>query len=123
MSDLDDAVIADIHALLAGMPAEADPGEGARFWKTLSAKHVALLREFGFANFKRTLNFEYSQWGITSFRSPVIRRLARTLLRDGLAPVGGLAARYDLSDRAGVRWPDGIDLNTGEPLTSNASAS
>jgi SAM-dependent methyltransferase len=116
MGALDDSVIGDIRFLLEGLPGQADDAEGARFWKTLAAKHIALLREHGFGNFKRTINFEYSQWGVVSFLDPRTRRLLRTLLRGGTLPVGGLLARYDLSDRGVVRWPDGIDLRTGEAV-------
>lgn len=121
MGTLDDKVIRDIQALIAGLPSHSGSNEGARFWETLSAKHVALLQQHGFENFKRTINFEYSQWGVTSFRDNRIRRLFWGLLRQGRIPAGALA-RYDLLDRA-VRWPDGIDLGTGEAVVTTGTES
>src|SRR5437867_3059078 len=50
------------------------------FWKTLSKKHSDLIAEYGFERFKRTVNFEYSQWGVKSLRDPKIRRLIRRIL-------------------------------------------
>jgi SAM-dependent methyltransferase len=108
---IDERVIGDIQALVSSFRSTSR-GDG-HFWDALSAKHTAMIREFGFGNFKRTINFEYCQWGVRYLRDPKIPRLIRRLLRDGVLPVGGLLATCDYKDAAFTRWPDGIDPLTG----------
>jgi putative sugar O-methyltransferase len=109
---LDDKVLQDIRMLIeASDPARGSGDEGV-FWEELSDKHASLIREHGFQNFKRTINFEYSQWGVTSLRDRKISHLARGLWRQGRFPVGGLLTRIG-DNQAGIRWPDAIHAHTG----------
>jgi putative sugar O-methyltransferase len=116
MDDLDDRVTRDIAILVSALGASPAHADEKAFWNTLSQKHTALIREFGFTNFKRTVNFEYSQWGVTTLRDPKVRRLLRSLLLKKLLPWGGFLAAYDHRDGHVVRWPDGIDARTASAL-------
>lgn len=98
---------------LAAAPAESDPAPGPSssvdesildqidemqdcvvrrevgdlgMWRELCKKHSALLREEGFANFKRTINFEYHQWAVTTYRDPKSMTLLKKLLLRGRIP-------------------------------------
>jgi putative sugar O-methyltransferase len=57
----------------------ADSEEGRNvsdFWRKLVTKHLDLLGQEGFARFKQTLNFEYSQWSVSA---PIDRKFWRML--------------------------------------------
>jgi putative sugar O-methyltransferase len=47
--------------------AQSEEGKNVSdFWRRLVSKHLDLLGREGFAHFKQTLNFEYSQWCVTA---------------------------------------------------------
>lgn len=121
MLDMDKKVIEDIQAVVADYQKSLRNDASLQFWKSLGDKHATLIRESGFGNFKRTVNFEYSQWGVTSFRDPKIASLIKNLLREGRLPSGGFKARFDGDDLDHIRWPDVIDSKTGESLRATGS--
>jgi hypothetical protein len=120
MSDADRAVLADIDAIAAAHARAS--GESGEFWQNLGAKHRMLIEQFGFAEFKRTVNFEYGQWCVTSVRHPLVKRLIWELLRRGRIPIGGLLANYDPRDTANIRWPDRINSSTGMALDQGSGS-
>lgn len=67
----------------------------AAFWESLGQKHKDLIKKSGFHSFKRTINFEYHQWGIKSLRDSKIKSLVRELLKNYRIPHGFLWARID----------------------------
>ena len=65
----------------------------SRFWEGLSASHLAILSSAdGYAHFKRSLNYQYFQFGLTASRFPLASLLWRWL-RHPDARV--LRARFD----------------------------
>jgi putative sugar O-methyltransferase len=74
----------------------------AQFWESLGEKHKSLIREHGFRSFKRTINFEYHQWGLLSLGDPKIKSLWRELLKNFRIPYGFLRARIDAKAVAGI---------------------
>jgi hypothetical protein len=91
-------VLDDISALQRRMP-EREQG----YWARLGAKHTTLIATHGIEQFKRTINFEYAQWAIGTWRHEFIRSLIVDLARRGRPPLG-LLARYDTRDVAHVVW-------------------
>ena len=73
-------------------------------WNELCRKHVHLLRTRGFANFKRTINFEYHQWSVRSFVDFKLLKIAATLLWRGQLPRTALSSRLDHDDASDVQW-------------------
>ncbi len=63
------------------------------FWKDLCEKHSALIKQHGFDRFKHTINFQYGQWPVCSFRDPQIRHLLRQLIKCGHFPYIALISR------------------------------
>jgi putative sugar O-methyltransferase len=114
---MQDKVVSDIRSLMRLY--RNTSGVGAGYWDTHGQKHLALIVEFGFGNFKRTINFEYGQWGVTSLRDPKIRRLLWNLIRLKQLPLGGLLATCDYRDLSSIRWPDGIE-SRGASVTRHA---
>jgi putative sugar O-methyltransferase len=115
MDTLDQKVIEQIDALsgiLSGLQDRALYGP-ARFWETISQKHTRLIAEYGFRAFKRTLNFEYHQWGVRSFNDEKTKRLFRGLLCRGKLPFDLFTLRVDTDEMLHIRWPDSIDPGTG----------
>lgn len=112
MNPLDDKVLLDIRMLIEASDSTHQVGGEGIFWEVLSGKHVSLVREFGFQNFKRTINFEYSQWGVTSLRDRKLTHLARGLWGKCRFPWGGFLTRIGHND-TGIRWPDAIHAQTG----------
>lgn len=92
-------------------------GDDPQLWRGLGLKHRSLIERFGFENFKRTINFEYGQWGITSLRSPFVAKQLINLLQAGILPYGGLLARYNRSAAEGIRWPDQLDAEQGTSIS------
>lgn len=73
------------------------------FWEGLCEKHERLLRLWGFSRFKRSINFEYNQWGVSSFRSPQLWHVVRRLLTNVRIPyIPFLAKSTGLRD---ANWP------------------
>lgn len=116
MLEMDKKVIGDIQEIVADYEKSLQDDASLQFWKSLGEKHASLIRESGFENFKRTINFEYSQWGVTSYRDAKTRHLFRNLLRGKSLPFGGFKASYDRHDLDHIRWPDAIDPQTGKAL-------
>lgn len=118
LSAPDQRVIEDIRDLSASLSQASDYAlyGPAKFWETLSEKHGRLILEYGFQRFKRTVNFEYNQWGVQSFKDPKIRNLLRLLFRRHRVPSGWLRTRVNKESISDVRWPDGIDAATGEAV-------
>lgn len=67
----------------------------AAFWNETGENHKALIRQHGFRQFKRTINFEYHQWKVQSFTDSKIKRLLKQLLRRGRIPYGPLLTRIN----------------------------
>ena len=63
MNEVDEKVIGDIQAATSDYHDSSKDVESLQFWKALGEKHVSLVREFGFRNFKRTINFEILAMG------------------------------------------------------------
>jgi hypothetical protein len=114
MNEIDEKVIGDIQAVTSDYQDSSRGDESLRFWQALGEKHASLVRESGFRNFKRTINFEYSQWGVTAYRDPKTVHLFKKLLGEKRLPIGGWRARFDRHDLDNIRWPDGIDAGTGQ---------
>lgn len=104
---LTDEVLAEIDALTSG--------DTSGFWRTLGRKHRDLIARYGFENFKRTINFEYGQWGVSTLHHRFIRRLLWSSLRSGNL-LTGILARPNLNDAENIRWPDVLDGDSGETL-------
>jgi putative sugar O-methyltransferase len=113
-------VIADITAMreIVGSLSDNAVYGPSRFWETLSEKHGHLIEQFGFANFKRTINFEYSQWGVDSLTDDKIRKLLTTLLRRGRVPLSLLSLHVNRERWTDVHWPDVIAMDTGVAIGS-----
>src|SRR5262245_8851632 len=91
------------------------------FWEGLSEKHIRLIKEFGFEQFKRTINFEYNQWGVRSFRDKKIRNLLIRLLLRGRVPLDVFSLRLNREQWADLRWSDDIAADTGHTLKQGPS--
>lgn len=113
-------VLADIAAMreIIGSVSDRDIYGPSRFWETLSEKHRQLIEQSGFHNFKRTVNFEYSQWGVHSFKDQKIRKLLASLLRRRQVPLGLSSLRLNREQWTDVRWPDVIAQDTGRSIGS-----
>jgi SAM-dependent methyltransferase len=109
-------VLVDIDSI-AMAQAAVSPGSDGQFWRTLGQKHRALIAERGFENFKRTINFEYGQWGVSSLRNAYTWRLVRMLLEKRQFPFG-IFARPDFSDAQNIYWPDEIHGQTGDTIAA-----
>lgn len=121
---MDEQIVSEINRLSNQLSSHnaAHLYGAAKFWESLSAKHSRLLVDFGFEKFKRTINFEYNQWGVRSLRDQKIRNLGKQLLRNGRLPVGPLWTRVDTAAMSDVRWSDDVDPKTGGTL-ANATKS
>lgn len=86
--------IDSMNLLLSQLPSNELYG-AAEFWKELGEKHKQLLYEYGFSNFKQTVNFNYIQWGVYGFSNPIIRKLIVDLIKKGKIPYGFLFMKYD----------------------------
>ncbi len=103
----DDEVLDQIDHMQRSL---VDHGQGdLGMWRELCERHVRLIRDHGFENFKRTINFEYHQWAISSFRDPRSITLARRLLARGRIPWTLLRSR------AGARIGDHVVMDSGVP--------
>lgn len=76
-------------------------------WNELCQKHTSLLKKRGFENFKRTVNFEYSQWGVGSYRDYKIRNILKYLLRHKKLPFALLMSSIDIKDMEDIEWSHG----------------
>src|SRR5688500_6924714 len=79
------------------------PEKDQGYWARLGAKHITLIATPGIEHFKRTINFEYAQWSVGTWRHAFIRSLVVDLARRGRPPLG-LLARYDPRDVEHVVW-------------------
>ncbi len=114
--------IASMRSHLAQGQANELYGPG-RFWDSLSEKHIGWINAYGFENFKRTINFEYSQWGVSSFSDKKLSRLLVLLLRQGLFPSNIFKLKMDENMWNSTHWSDSIDADTGKTLQKNVPAS
>ena len=59
----------------------------SEFWgQAWPEKHIQLLKEHGFHRFKRTVNFEYHQWGVTSLLNEQFQPcIEKCLSQEGVA--------------------------------------
>jgi len=64
----------------------------SEFWERLGQKHIQLLKEHGFHRFKRTVNFEYHQWGVTSLLNDQFRHVLKNVLAEKEFPYVALLA-------------------------------
>jgi putative sugar O-methyltransferase len=60
----------------------------APFWESLSHKHELLIKNSGFNKFKQTINFEYHQYEVASFKDRKIRNLFFHLIENFKLPYG-----------------------------------
>lgn len=97
MDALTSKVIEQIDTLLVSLSQHPNPHlyGPAAFWKSLEEKHKNLLERYGFQMFKRTINFEYHQWGVHSLKDSKIKRLIWELLKHYQIPYGMLLTRLD----------------------------
>lgn len=112
------SVPAELREMLDALRGAAPIHQPSRFWEALSASHLAILSSAeGYAHFKRSLNYQYFQFGLTSSRFPLVSLLGRWL-RHPDARV--LRARFD---GATPRLPKLVDrLLLPVPLALYASA-
>src|SRR5258705_11280986 len=84
MDSLDKKIIDQIDSVSSVLSSHThrDLYGPAAFWNSLGEKHKRLIREQGFRRFKRTINFEYHQWGLRSLRDSKIRSLLLELIRN-----------------------------------------
>jgi hypothetical protein len=101
-TDLTPRVLADIDDMYGALADETL--EGGPFWRQLGEQHRQLIASSRFENFKRTINFQYGQWGISTYRNRFTARLLFALLRRGRIPE---IARVDYSNVEGIRWKQG----------------
>lgn len=73
------------------------------FWKKLCDQHCELVRRYGFASFKRTVNFNYGQWGVGSFRDQFLSHVLKQLLQSGRIPYVPFLSR--MSNIENIHWP------------------
>jgi SAM-dependent methyltransferase len=112
------SVPAELRQMLDALRAAAPIHQPSRFWEELSASHLAILSSAdGYAHFKRSLNNQYFQFGLTASRFPLLSLGLRWLRHpDGRV----LRARFD---GATTRIPKAIDrLLLPVPLALYASA-
>lgn len=104
MDSLDQEIIDQIDSLslVLSRHADRDLYGPAAFWESLGEKHKSLIREHGFRSFKRTINFEYHQWGLLSLGDPKIKSLLLELLKHYRIPHGLISARIDAQSVAGI---------------------
>jgi len=101
-TDLTPRVLNDIDDMYRALADETL--EGGSFWRQLGEQHRLLIASSRFANFKRTINFQYGQWGISTYQNRFTARLLFALLRRGRMPK---RARVDFSNIEGIRWRQG----------------
>jgi len=84
---------AELLEMLDALRAASPIHRPSRFWEELNASHLAILSSpDGYAHFKRSLNYQYFQFGLTASRFPLMSLLGRWL-RHPDARV--LRARFD----------------------------
>lgn len=103
-SPLDVRLRARIDELSARF-AESEEGRNVSdFWRKLVNKHLELLGREGFARFKQTLNFEYSQWCVSAPIDPKFWRMLYTHSRKHGPPSLFRRTRYTPGARL-PKWP------------------
>lgn len=104
MDSLDQEIIDQIDSISSSLSNHADRDlyGPAAFWESLGEKHKGLIRKHGFRSFKRTINFEYHQWGLLSLKDPKIKSLLLELLKNYRVPYGFTRARLDAQSVAGI---------------------
>ena len=109
---------AELLEMLDALRAAAPIHRPSRFWEDLNASHLTILSSSdGYAHFKRSLNYQYFQFGLTASRFPLLSLLGQWL-RHPDARV--LRARFDGQM---TRLPKLIDrLLLPVPLALYASA-
>ncbi len=118
MKQIEEAIAEQIHVMFQCLEERASPlFAPSAFWKELCEKHVALLRQQGFGRFKRTLNFEYGQWGVSSLKNPHVKHVLKQLLKSGQLPYVPFLSR--ICNVEDVSWPGA--WRTG-PTQSKSSA-
>jgi putative sugar O-methyltransferase len=110
MTEIDRAVLADIDRI-AGFHGKV-PGDSRPMWQTLGAEHRRKIEQHGFDSFKRHINFQYGQWGISKFTSRFTLRVLTAILRRGYFPWGAFA-RVNWQDGSDIQWPQ--LTSTGRP--------
>jgi putative sugar O-methyltransferase len=104
-SALDSTVLDQIEKMQKRL---ADSGYGdLGMWEQLCRKHVKLLRENGFATFKRTINFEYHQWSVRSFVDLKTLRLLGAVALRGRLPSTAVGSGIDIADALETTWTKG----------------
>ena len=72
----------------------------APFWQDASVLHRELLQSWGFERFKRSINFEFNQWGITNLKNRQLRFVFRQLIKRKRFPYVALLSRSRSLDDA-----------------------
>jgi putative sugar O-methyltransferase len=101
-TDLTPTVLANIDDMYRALADETL--EDGHFWQQLGEQHRQMIASSGFANFKRTINFQYGQWGISTYLNRFTARLLFALFRRGRIPK---IARVDHSSVDNIRWKQG----------------
>lgn len=113
-TDITSRVLADIDSIADAQASAVErAGEDGSFWRTIGLAHRQSIERYGFDSFKRHINFQYGQWGISKYRNRFTLRLLTALLRRGQFPWGAFA-RADANDAGNIQWPVSIDGETGE---------
>jgi SAM-dependent methyltransferase len=94
-------VLTDIDEMYAAV----DDQQHGHLWRQLGERHRRLIADHGFENFKRTINFQYGQWAVSTYRSRFTLRLLAALMRRGRMP---RLARADFADAEGIMWATGL---------------
>ena len=121
MKTIEVAIAEQVHVMFQCLEECASPlFSPSAFWKELCEKHIALLQQHGFERFKRTLNFQYGQWGVRSLRNPQVKHVLKQLLKSGRFPyIPFLARIHDVED---VGWPETWGTGANQSKSSTATA-
>ncbi len=123
MDHLNEKVLQDIQNLLAIHNKTSKVPEGNRFWIGIGATHSAMIKKYGFEKFKRTINFEYAQWGVHVLNDVKIFRLISLLLQKKNLSIDALGWVFTYTTEnlrtvenaiSDIVWADGIDPNSGK---------
>lgn len=74
------------------------------FWEKLNQRHVELLRRHGFSQFKKTVNFNYSQWRVAVPWDPKLLIIFIKLICRREFPWIGFLAKIKNSEHI-IEWP------------------
>jgi putative sugar O-methyltransferase len=100
MTVTDKLVLDAIDEFARSQTGADDDGE---VWGSIGTDHRQMIERYGFASFKRHINFQYGQWAVSTLRSRFTLTVLAALIRRGVIP---RHTRVDWSDADGIIWPD-----------------